>query len=52
MKKQQHVKKNLKLNKETIFRLAPPALQNIVGGTGSIDSCFPDICQDNESSAC
>jgi hypothetical protein len=52
LKKQLHAKKKLKLRREALCKLSESVLQNVVGGTGSIDSCFPDICQDKDSSAC
>lgn len=52
MKKQHNMKKTLKLNKEVLILLSQPALQKVVGGGLSNDSCFPDICQEKESSAC
>lgn len=45
------MKQRLKLEAETLVRLSQPALQRIVGGTGSIDACFPDICKEMDSSA-
>ena len=50
MKKQQTMKKSLRLEKDTLRRLSQPELQKVVGG--SYDSCFPDICQEKDSSAC
>lgn len=52
MKKQQNLKRRLKLDKDTLVRLGQPALQEVVGGWPSGDSCFPDICQEKDSSAC
>jgi len=52
LKKQPREKKSLKLRKETILLLNQPELQKVLGGWPSNNSCFPDICQENESSAC
>jgi hypothetical protein len=52
MKKQQNLKRRLKLDKDTLVRLAQPELQQVAGGGPSGDSCFPDICQEKDSSAC
>lgn len=51
MKKQQTMKKSLRLNKEALLLLIQPELQKVVGGLSN-DSCFPDICQEKDSSAC
>jgi len=51
LKKQQTMKKSLKLNKEALLLLSLPELQKVVGGLSN-DSCFPDICQAKDSSAC
>jgi len=51
LKKQQNMKKRLKLKKETLLLLRQAELQNVVGGLSG-DSCFPDICQQRESSDC
>ena len=51
MKKQQREKKSLKLHKETVRQLNQPDLQQALGGLYS-GSCFPDICQERESSDC
>jgi hypothetical protein len=51
VKKQQHLKKKLKLNKEALLLLSQSELQQVVGGLSN-DSCFPDICQEKDSSAC
>jgi hypothetical protein len=45
------MKKRLKLKKETILLLRQTELQNVVGGLSN-DSCFPDICQERDSSGC
>lgn len=52
MKKQLSMKKSLKLNKEALLRLSQPELQKVVGASMSCESCFPDICQEKDSSAC
>lgn len=52
MKKQQSMKKILKLNKEALLRLGQPELQKVAGASTSCESCFPDICQEKDSSAC
>lgn len=52
VKKQHGMKKRLTLNKEALVRLSEPNLKQIVGGFPSNNSCFPDICQENESSSC
>jgi hypothetical protein len=51
VKKQQHMKKSLRLNKEALVLLSPPALKKVVGGLSN-NSCFPDICQEWDSSGC
>jgi len=51
LKKQQNTKKRLRLTKEALLLLNQPQLQNVVGGLSN-DSCFPDICQEKDSSAC
>ena len=51
VKKQQNMKRSLKLDKEAIVLLSQPGLQKVVGGF-SHGSCFPDICQEQDSSAC
>lgn len=50
MKKQPIAKKRLKLTAETLVQLSKPELQRVLGG--SYDSCFPDICQEKDSSGC
>lgn len=52
VKKQQTMKKRLKLNREALLRLSEPELQKVVGASLSCDSCFPDICQEKDSSGC
>jgi len=52
VKKQQSMKKSLKVNREALLRLGQPELQKVVGASLSCGSCFPDICQENDSSAC
>jgi hypothetical protein len=51
LKKQKREKKGLKLHKETVRLLSQPELKEVAAGLYS-DSCFPDICQERESSAC
>ena len=51
MKKQLSEQKTLKLHKDTIRLLNQPDLQKVVAGIYS-DSCFPDICQEKDSSGC
>jgi hypothetical protein len=51
LKKQLNEKKNLKLHKETLRLLHQPDLEKVVAGIYS-DSCFPDICQEQDSSGC
>jgi len=51
LKKQQKEKKSLKLHRETVRLLGQPDLQNVAAGLYS-DSCFPDICYEQESSGC
>jgi len=51
VKKQPKDKKHLKLHKETVRRLEQPELQGVAAGIYS-DSCFPDICQEKDSSGC
>ncbi|HEX2692136.1 MAG TPA: hypothetical protein VHN14_36250 [Kofleriaceae bacterium] len=45
------MKKILKLNKETLLLVSQAELQKVVGGLSN-DSCFPDICQEKDSSGC
>lgn len=51
LKKQQREKKSLKLHKETVRLLSQSDLQNVAAGIYS-NSCFPDICQEDASTAC
>jgi len=51
LKKQRKEKKSLKLHKETLQSLSQPELEGVVGGLYS-GSCFPDICQEQDSSGC
>jgi hypothetical protein len=51
LKKQRKEKKSLKLHKETLQSLSQPELEGVVGGIYS-GSCFPDICQEQDSSGC
>lgn len=51
LKKLQNMKKRLKLTKEALLLLSQPDLQKVIGGLSN-DSCFPDICQEKDSSAC
>jgi hypothetical protein len=52
MMKKQVSKKRLQVSKESVRQLSQPQLQQLVGGSMSCDSCFPDICQEKESSGC
>ena len=50
--KKQLVMKKLKLSRESLIELREPQLRNLIGGSFSCDSCFPDICQPRDTSAC
>jgi len=52
MIKKQVSKKRLLVSRESVRQLSQPQLAHAVGGSTSCESCFPDICQEKDSSAC
>lgn len=55
MQKETLEKKRLKLNKETLRRLAQSELKAAAGAASAISgcpTCFPDICMEMESTGC